>query len=79
MELHLNAGIGSPHPECHDSEAFVCYANENGFDQVGWNTKRKGTRVIDDKGKDVTSEANGTFFPVFAQESELAYARGRTT
>jgi len=72
-EYKLNAGIGSPHPECHNHETFVGYTNQGGFGQIGWTTKRAGTRVFDDNGREVTEELAGDIFPVFAQETELVW------
>ncbi len=78
MKLRLNAGIGHHHPECRADERFVTYVNKNGFDQIGWTTKRVGTQVFTDDGDDVTVKAKGKIFPVFAQSSELDRANNRT-
>lgn len=70
--VKLNASIGSPHPDCRKGEMFICYANEPGFKQIGWNTKRKGVTVINDDEIDMTNDPeHEDIFPVFVQKAEF--------
>lgn len=61
--------INSYHPECKDDEIFITVANESGYEDVAWKTKRRGTHVYDDEGR--LADAHG-IFPVFASRTELA-------
>lgn len=65
------AHIGSPHPERRPGEVFITYANQAAYALVGWVTKRKGERWLDEQGQD---RNDPTVFPVFAETAELAKA-----
>jgi hypothetical protein len=56
------------HPELEEGEVFLTNSNQRVFDQMSWNTKRKGLVALDGEG---LMTNNNDWFPVFINKKEL--------
>jgi hypothetical protein len=70
---------GAGHPERENGEIFFTYGNSFtfGIALARFATRRRGSKVIDDLGKDRTADARGEFFPIFVKESEYEQLKGQ--
>ncbi|MCB9809271.1 hypothetical protein H6776_02620 [Candidatus Nomurabacteria bacterium] len=64
----MDNGFNKSHPERKDDEVFVGNANEYGFQNIGWETKRKGKQAYYSTGDMYPDKS---YFPVFASASEI--------
>ena len=53
------------HPEIEDGEMFLSNADEEGYQGIGWKTKRRGNIAFGKSGNRVIG-----LFPVFVQKQE---------
>ena len=60
------------HPECLDDEVFLTNADVEGWNSIGWASKRRGQVAYDKLGRVVLSARD--FFPVFVGRDELEQA-----
>jgi hypothetical protein len=60
------------HPEMLPGEVWLTNSDEEGFHEIGWNSKRRGKVAYDTHGIPILSPRWDDAFPIFAQTSELA-------
>lgn len=58
--------VGGDHRELRDGEIFLGNGNEKGFEQLSYQTKRRGKLAYDISGKKVLPQ----YFPVFCSAKE---------
>jgi hypothetical protein len=78
VPLKLGAGFGTEHPERAEGELFIGYSDLTGFTCSAWESKRRGTQVIDTDGVNITDLVAGEFFPVFMQAVEFHNSMDRS-
>ena len=61
--------MGIEHPELREGEIYFGNDEPEGFERIGWKTKRLG-KVAYDSNNQPYDEANN-LFPIFVQKSEL--------
>lgn len=57
------------HPELQEGEIFLANTDDEGFEEIGWETKRMGIMPYDVNNEPIWSR--GSFFPVFVQKAEV--------